>query len=93
MVAEPVTDCRSLDLAAVKGEAVIDGSVVQGEGIGADVMGPPPPHAVAWLANKLAETGGRLTAGDLVLTGSVVQTQWIDAASSIIRTSIEGWAP
>jgi 2-keto-4-pentenoate hydratase len=88
ILAEPVMEWRQLDLAAARGETVIDGTQ-RGEGRGADVMGHPF-NAVAWLANALAERGMGLKAGDLVLTGSVVQTQWIDASPSVIRTAIGG---
>ena len=41
------------------------------------VMGHPL-HALAWLANSLAEHGQpNLKAGEFVLLGSVVETQWL----------------
>jgi 2-oxo-3-hexenedioate decarboxylase/2-keto-4-pentenoate hydratase len=37
-----------------------------------------PLHALAWLANSLAEHGQPgLKAGEFVLLGSVVETQWL----------------
>jgi 2-oxo-3-hexenedioate decarboxylase/2-keto-4-pentenoate hydratase len=47
-----------------------------GRGIGADVRGHPH-NALAWLANNLAARGISLRKGEIVLTGSLVQTVWL----------------
>jgi 2-keto-4-pentenoate hydratase len=39
-------------------------------GVGADIMGHPA-RAVSWLANRLADRGEALEAGDLVMTGGI----------------------
>lgn len=66
---------RALDLAAVTGTLVINGSEV-GHGQGGDVMGGHPLHALAWVANTVAARGRPLRRGMIVQTGSVVATQW-----------------
>lgn len=85
VVGPEVTDWRALDLAAAAGRMTINGETV-GEGHGRDVMGHPF-EALAWLANSLAARGKPLQAGQIVLTGSVVATKWLepgDEMASII---------
>lgn len=65
---DPVTDWRSIDLAASRGVMRINGEIV-GEGHGSDVLGHPL-EPLAWLANTLSACGESLTAGTLILTGS-----------------------
>jgi 2-keto-4-pentenoate hydratase len=70
------------DLTSVVGRAVVNGSEV-GRGTGADVLGHPH-HALAWLANHLASQGQMLRAGEFVMTGSLVQTAWLDAGDEVL---------
>ena len=70
------THFRTLDLAAIAAETVIDDSPT-GVGTGAAVMGNPA-EPLAWLANTLAEHGSGLKRGDIVLTGSMVNVRWLD---------------
>lgn len=70
------------DLATIEGVVSSNGGVVD-QGSGADVLGHPF-HAVAWLANYLAETKELLRAGDIVMTGSMV-TPHHPTRSSLIR--------
>lgn len=75
----PVAGWRAfgLDLAAVRGRVSVDG-VVQGEGVGADLMGHPF-EALAWLAaSPCAATFGGLRAGQVVFLGSVTPPIWLD---------------
>jgi 2-keto-4-pentenoate hydratase len=69
------------DLLAVEGRAIVNGKEV-GRGTGADVLGHPH-NALAWLANHLAEEGKGLHAGQVVLTGSLVKTVWLNAGDSV----------
>jgi len=69
------------DLLDVTGIAVINGIEV-GRGSGADVLGHPHA-ALAWLANHLAAQRKILRAGQIVLTGSLVQTVWLKAGDRV----------
>ena len=87
VVGAPVPAWSDLDLAALSGVMAINGVEV-GKGIGADVMGHPF-EALAWLANHAAATGRPLAEGDLVLTGSIVETNWV-APGDHVRVRVEG---
>jgi 2-keto-4-pentenoate hydratase len=69
IVSETVVPLEGLDLATVKTVLTRNGEPV-GNGTGAAVLGHPA-HAVAWLANKLAEFGVPLLAGQVILSGSM----------------------
>jgi len=84
----PVTDWQGIDLATVRGRTLIDG-VEKGGGTGADVMGHPL-EAIAWLANTLTAHGQQLTAGQIVLTGSVAPVIWIDAMPARAEIRLDG---
>jgi 2-keto-4-pentenoate hydratase len=70
------------DLLAAEGRALINGAEA-GRGTGADVLGHPH-HALAWLANHLADEGRGLHAGQIVLTGSLVKTVWLKAGDHVV---------
>ena len=75
------------DLLEVVGRALINGVEV-GRGSGADVLGHPH-NALAWLANHLATEGKTLRAGQIVLTGSLVKTVWLNAQDEVVM-ELEG---
>src|SRR5713226_3484868 len=75
------------DLLSVTGRALINGTEV-GQGTGADVLGHPH-NALAWLANHLAGDGKSLRAGEIVLTGSLVKTVWLNAGDEVVM-ELEG---
>ena len=77
----PVRDWRALDLAALRGSAMINGQVV-GEGSGSDAMGHPL-NVVAWIASNLAARGKTLEKGDLIITGSLVTSKFPAAGDRI----------
>jgi 2-oxo-3-hexenedioate decarboxylase/2-keto-4-pentenoate hydratase len=54
-----------------------------GAGTGTDILGEPL-EALVWLANNLARRGQQLHAGEFVLLGSLVQTQWVAAGQSVV---------
>jgi 2-oxo-3-hexenedioate decarboxylase/2-keto-4-pentenoate hydratase len=87
VLGDPVADWRRLDLALMHGRMTVDGVEV-GTGRGADVMGHPF-EALAWLANQRASQGAGLAAGDIVMTGSIVQTNWIARGQSVV-VAIDG---
>ncbi len=80
-------DWRRLDLAALPGMMAINGEE-RGRGRGGDVLGHPLT-ALAWLANQLAVYGIGLRRGQVVLTGSVVATQWVEWGDRV-RVTVEG---
>jgi 2-keto-4-pentenoate hydratase len=77
VLGEAVPQSAVPDLLTLVGRASINGVEV-GRGTGADVLGHPH-HALAWLANHFADGGQGLRAGEIVLTGSLVQTIWLEA--------------
>jgi 2-keto-4-pentenoate hydratase len=81
VLGEPVKDWASLDLAAIRGAATINGEAV-GEGYGRDVMGHPFA-ALAWVANNLAQRGKHLRAGQFVITGSLVTSKFPKAGDVV----------
>jgi len=78
----PVSRSAAPDQLKVTGRAMINGKEV-GRGTGADVLGHPH-NALAWLANHLAAEGKGLHAGQIVLTGSLVKTVWLDAGDAVV---------
>lgn len=82
----PASTRSGLDLAALRGTMTINDAEV-GSGTGADVMGHPF-EALAWLANHAAATGRPLSEGDVVLTGSIVETRWVEPGDNV-RVEIE----
>ena len=78
----PVARSAAPDLLSVTGRAIINGAEV-GRGTGADVLGHPH-NALAWLANHLAGDGKGLRAGEIVLTGSLVKTIWLNAGDKVM---------
>ena len=62
------------NLEAATGIVMLNGQEID-RGYGRDVLGHPFVP-LTWLANHLAETGGALRAGDVVLTGSLIPTRF-----------------
>jgi len=75
------------DLLHIAGRAVVNGKEA-GRGTGADVLGHPH-NALAWLANHLAAEGRGLHAGQIVLTGSLIKTVWLNAGDTVVM-ELEG---
>jgi 2-oxo-3-hexenedioate decarboxylase/2-keto-4-pentenoate hydratase len=82
VLGKPVSRAAAPDLLDVAGVAAINGVEV-GRGSGADVLGHPHA-ALAWLANHLAAQRKNLRAGQIVLTGSLVQTMWLNAGDQVL---------
>jgi 2-keto-4-pentenoate hydratase len=82
VLGKPVARSGAPDLLQVVGRAVVNGQEI-GQGTGADVLGHPH-HALAWLANHLAASGNGLCAGQIVLTGSLVKTVWLNAGDEVV---------
>ncbi len=82
VLGEAVSRTKAPDLLSVTGRAVINGKKA-GQGTGADVLGHPH-NALSWLANHLAAEGKGLHAGQIVLTGSLVKTVWLNAGDKVV---------
>ena len=82
VLGKPVARSVAPDLLQVVGRAIVNGHEVA-QGTGADVLGHPH-HALAWLANHLAAGGNGLRAGQIVLTGSLVKTIWLNAGDEAV---------
>ena len=82
-----VEDWRNLDLAAARGAATINGEEV-GHGYGSDVMGHPFEPLV-WLANQKAADGEGLSAGQIVITGSIVPPVFFNQGDHAV-VSVDG---
>jgi 2-keto-4-pentenoate hydratase len=80
----PVADWRRFDLAALGGRLAINGKEI-GRGVGADALGHPL-NALAWLANRRASEGNPLKRGQVVMTGSLVATQYPVAGDHAVVT-------
>jgi 2-oxo-3-hexenedioate decarboxylase/2-keto-4-pentenoate hydratase len=88
VLGEPVKDWHHLDLANLTGRTWIN-EVEVASGNSSLVMGHPL-NALAWLANAHAEHGlPGLKAGEFILLGSVVETQWLNAGDRV-RIDVSG---
>ena len=88
VLGEPVRDWHSLDLANLTGRTWIN-DVEVASGNSSLVMGHPL-NALAWLANAHGEHGlPGLKAGEFILLGSVVETQWLKAGDRV-RIDVSG---
>ncbi len=87
VLGKPRRDWGSLDLGSLTGRTWINGVEVA-HGQGSAVLGHPL-NALAWLANARHEHGlPGLKAGEFVMLGSLVQTQWLNAGDTV-RIEIE----
>ena len=77
----PLKEWQEIDFASLKGIAKLNGKKV-GEGHGRDVMGHPL-EALAWVANNLAARGLGLWRSDVVITGSLVASQFPKAGDKL----------
>jgi len=87
VLGKPIARIAAPDLLSVTGRALINGEEA-GRGTGADVLGHPH-QALAWLANHLVEEGEGLHAGQIVLTGSLVKTVWLEPGDLVVM-ELEG---
>ena len=77
----PVEGWRGIDLAALRGVATINGRVV-GEGLGAAALGHPL-EALAWVANHLAAHKRALVYLDVVITGSLITSKFVQPGDEV----------
>ena len=82
VLGQPYPGWDTLDLAALRGELLVDGTV-QAAGTGAELMGGPM-HALAWLAgSEEAAAFGGLRAGQVVTLGSVTPPIWLERPCTV----------
>ena len=84
VIGAEVSDWQALDLAGARGSLEIGGKPV-GEGRGGDAMGHPF-EPLAWLANNAVSRGRPLRAGEFVMTGSIIPTQFLEAGDRAVYT-------
>lgn len=87
VLSQPLPVAEAPDLTKAIGHMTINGKRV-GEGTTGDILGHPY-EALAWLANSLAARGKHLKTGEVVMLGSVVETQWI-MPDDEVQIDIEG---
>ena len=80
-------DWHGLALDALQGSMRINGQVI-GQGSGRDILGDPL-QALLWLANDRAARGLDMVEGEIVLLGSMVQTQWL-APGDHVQVEVAG---
>lgn len=80
IVSEQIVDPGEVDLVAESVTLLHDDETV-GKGTGAAVLGHPA-SAVAWLANRLADFGVTLRAGQLILPGAMCSAANVDAGAT-----------
>ena len=81
----PSESMRPEALRDVTASMTINGVQV-GRGTGTDILGEPL-QVLCWLANNAAAWGTPLLAGDVILLGSLVQTQWVQAGDAVTVTN------
>ncbi len=87
VLSQPLPTVDAPDLTSAIGHMTINGKRV-GEGTTGDILGHPY-EALAWLANSLAARDKHLRAGEVVMLGSVVETQWV-MPDDEVQIDIEG---
>lgn len=71
-----------IDLRWVPGVLSRNGDIEE-TGVAAGVLGHPAT-GVAWLANKFAQHGARLEAGEIILAGSFTRPMWVSRGDSVL---------
>ncbi|WP_022881229.1 2-keto-4-pentenoate hydratase [Gryllotalpicola ginsengisoli] len=61
---------------------------IEESGVAAAVLGHPA-MGVAWLADKLAQHGDRLEAGEIVLAGSFTRPMWVEKGDTVLADYAE----
>ena len=77
-----ITDWQSLALDELTGTLQINGKTV-GQGVTRDALGHPL-EGLAWIANTLAQQGKQLEAGMVVITGSIIATEFLSDGDAAV---------
>jgi 2-oxo-3-hexenedioate decarboxylase/2-keto-4-pentenoate hydratase len=73
------------------GQPAAAAALIASARLGGELLGDlglgEPLQVLCWLANSCAAWGTPLLAGDIVLLGSLVQTQWVQAGDVVTVTN------
>ncbi|MEV6139079.1 fumarylacetoacetate hydrolase family protein [Nocardia sp. NPDC051990] len=78
----PVPPAGTVDLRWVSA-LLYRNETIEESGVAAAVLNHPAT-GVAWLANKLAQHGDRLEAGEIVLAGSFTRPMWVERGDTVL---------
>jgi len=87
VLAKGTMGTRSFNLPEARGRMVINDTEV-GSGGGAAILGHPL-NALCWLVRFLAGSGQGVKAGEVIMLGSIVQTQWLSRGDHVV-VEVEG---
>ncbi len=73
----------NFDLSKRAGRLKVNGKVVH-EGTTEETMGGNPINVVMWLARNLGTRGMQIKAGDVIITGSIIATQFSKAGETLV---------
>ncbi|MEK9962990.1 MAG: fumarylacetoacetate hydrolase family protein [Betaproteobacteria bacterium] len=76
VVGDLKTNWRDIDIRNMCGTVSI-GGIETGVGFGRDVLGDPM-NALAWLANSITSRGKTIEEGMIIMTGTMIKTQFVD---------------
>lgn len=82
---------RDLDFTNRAGRLRVNGEITK-EGTTRDTMGGDPLYVVAWLAGHLGKRGKALEAGQPIITGSIIETQF-PKAGDLLVFDLDGMPP
>ena len=65
------------------GALLYKNETIEETGVAAGVLNHPAT-GVAWLANKFAQHGDRLEAGEIILAGSFTRPMWVERGDTVL---------
>ena len=77
-----ITDWQSLPLEELAGTLQINGKTVS-QGVTRDALGHPL-EGLAWIVNTLTQQGKELETGMIVITGSIIATEFLSGNDTAI---------
>jgi 2-keto-4-pentenoate hydratase len=82
VLGDAINDWQSLALDQLAGKLEINGKTI-GQGVTRDALGHPL-EGLAWIANTLIQQGKKLEAGMVVITGSIIATEFLSSGDSAV---------
>jgi len=82
---------KDVNLTNLRGALKINGGITH-QGTTSETMGGDPLESVAWLVGHLGKRGKALKAGEPVMTGSIIQSQFLGGGTSI-EFAMDGMPP